>query len=1130
MMCLKFFDNMATFRKTSLPDPGAEPQEAVSWHRQRRILWACVLLEQLGESTLERLPLLLSGFQVCQASNQAAGHELAITHTRQRVGPLPTRRAVQKAVRELNAAAQDQGFTATYRIDESSLAFVRQAGQDAVIAQARQLLTIPQPRRQTRRLPAPTTGDLVVRLHEEVQPVSVTVRLDGVSTPPPPQHRLRRNDKPRPLRVPLAALRDLARELDDLDRAARGSAVEHWESRLADILVQAWRGGKLAETDTLDLTGLRHLIGLPGSGKTTLILLLCALLARQGQRVAVFFTSIETARDYLERLRRYDVRSALLVGRSPATHARHADRFAQLVALQGHGGFAHTRTGADLLAQTCPLPAFAVDEATAWREWQPTEAPCESLYHPEALHEDRPQPMLCPLWGACGRVRNQRELVEANVWLGHVRGADTAVPAHTSSEKLQYFELLADTFDLLIFDEADETQTQLDTLGALTLELGGTSESIHYQAQRITGRALTGAVASRDRKLLLPHHYAANTFERHLLRFYDEVQSLTPELGRQLENQLLTTNYLLRFGLRQAHIELAAEHRAGLRSFWESALYESFFREANTNESPQPDWAKWQRQLAFSSAAVAEARWRALVGAFSSYLYALYHDDDVEAAVEALVTQFAALLDPDKVDLLMPVARLLVAVGFGVAAYQKLAYITQPLVQYNLLPEWIVGTKTSEALRTSVPLNLLGAFSSVRFRYKEDRQQGLAIDYLLLDATPRLLLHRLHQRRAHVLLASATSWMPDSPAYHVGVTPAYVLHRRHPDPVVVKLHFRPQAHPYRAGEYLRYSGAGQHRHDNLAHMVTKLTAPAGRPATGTGSAVERAALRSPSGRYPRLCALVVNSYDQVRRVVAAIARVNPALAGKTRGVLRELPDQPSGWEKYLLKGQVESLGQLVVNEGVQVVVLPFTALGRGVNLVFNNPDDAQDVDNRTAAIGTVYFLTRPHPTAGDLTLLLSTIAQQTERFDQMQLPEASLADVQLRYDESRQQLYTHTMRLLGRPQSAQRLPKTFRRAFAANLLIPILQTIGRAIRGGSPADVYFVDAAWAPHSAEKKADTSRTSELVMMRKMLREYLGPDCPPAYCPPVLAALYGPFGTAFEQIDGLITKENVAAAQAD
>lgn len=1118
---------MASFRKkkSGTASTDSDMLEAVTWHRQRRILWACVLLEQLGESSLDRLPLLLSGLRSCQTSYQAADHGAAFSHMRQRVGPLPTRRAVQKAVRELLAAARAQEFTASYRINEHTLAFEREAGHEALIEQARRQLAQPPPRRQTRRTLAPTTGDLTVRLREDTLPVSVSVRLTNITPLPPPKYVLSSGPRP-PLRVPLADLTATAVRLDAIDQAVQGHAVEHWASRLNDILVEAWRDGKLTETDTLDLSGLRHLIGLPGSGKTTLILLLCALLAEQGKRVAVFFTSIETARDYLERLRRYDVRSALLVGRSPATHARHADRLAQLIALQGHGGFGYTRPGAELLAQTCPLPAFAVDEASAWREWQPTEAPCENFYLPDSLRQDRPQPLLCPLWGSCGRVRNQRELVEASVWLGHVRGADTAVPAHTSSEKLQYFELLADTFDLLIFDEADEAQVQLDQLGALTLELGGTSESIHYQAQRVTDRAMTGAVAPRDRQLLLPHHYAANTFERHLIRFYDEVQSLDPELGKQLENQLLTANYLIRFALRHARLELPAEHRAGIRSFWESALYASLFRDG---EQVQPGVTQWVRQLGFTSESAAQERWRELVEAFNTYLYALYHDDDVEAAVEVLVAQLANLADPTKADLLSPAARLLIVAGFGVAAYQKLARVSQPLVQYNLLPDWIAGTKTSEALRNAVPVNLLGAFSSVRFRYQENRHRGLSIDYLLLDTTPRLLLHRLHQRGAHVLLASATSWLPDSPAYHVGVEPAYVLRTRRPDPVVVKLHYQPLPHPHRAGEFLRFSGAGGFRHDNLRHMVAKLAAPAGQAHSGTGSQLERAARRSPSGRHRRLCALVVNSYEQVRQVVVAIAQVNPTLAAQTRGILRELPAE-STLERYLLKGQVESLGQLVVEENVQVVVLPFTALGRGINLVFNNPDDAQDIDNRTAAIGSVYFLTRPHPTADDLTLMLSTVAQHTEQFDQADFATASLAEVQQRYDESKQHLYTRIMRLLGRPQSAQRLPKEFRKAFAANLLIPILQTIGRAIRGGSPADVYFIDAAWAPNSAEQKPDSSQTSVLVTMQKLLRAYLGPNSRPADCPPVLRALYEPFGSAFHAIDGLITKRNAAAHRAD
>ena len=72
---------------------------------------------------------------------------------------------------------------------------------------------------------------------------------------------------------------------------------------------------------------------------------------------------------------------------------------------------------------------------------------------------------------------------------------------------------------------------------------------------------------------------------------------MDPELGKQLENQLLTTNYLIRFALRHARLELPAEHRAGIRSFWESTLYASFFRDG---EQVQPGATQWVRQLGFA--------------------------------------------------------------------------------------------------------------------------------------------------------------------------------------------------------------------------------------------------------------------------------------------------------------------------------------------------------------------------------------------------------------------------------------------------------------------------------------------------------------------------------------------------
>ena len=113
-------------------------------------------------------------------------------------------------------------------------------------------------------------------------------------------------------------------------------------------------------------------------------------------------------------------------------------------------------------------------------------------------------------------------------------------------------------------------------------------------------------------------------------------------------------------------------------------------------------------------------------------------------------------------------------------------------------------------------------------------------------------------------------------------------------------------------------------------------------------------------------------------------------------------------------------------------------------------------------------------------------------------------------------LYNRTMRLLARPMSASMLPDEQLRPFSANLLIPILQTIGRAIRRSRPAEVYFVDAAWAPESAKEGQDSERSSVLIGMQRLLNEYVThPDLGERA---IFEALYKPFAEAFSDIEKL------------
>ncbi|MGH2486343.1 MAG: hypothetical protein ACRDHE_10050, partial [Ktedonobacterales bacterium] len=121
----------------------------------------------------------------------------------------------------------------------------------------------------------------------------------------------------------------------------------------------------------------------------------------------------------------------------------------------------------------------------------------------------------------------------------------------------------------------------------------------------------------------------------------------------------------------------------------------------------------------------------------------------------------------------------------------------------------------------------------------------------------------------------------------------------------------------------------------------------------------------------------------------------------------------------------------------------------------------------------------------------------------------------------RYEVFRQIARLVSRPMSASKLDEETLRVFAANLLVAVLQTIGRGIRNRMPVEVYFVDAAWAPNSAEGRPETARSSVLMAIHEVLDSCLAVrdlDQRDVY-----HALYGVFAQAFREIDGVILPES-------
>jgi hypothetical protein len=203
-----------------------------------------------------------------------------------------------------------------------------------------------------------------------------------------------------------------------------------------------------------------------------------------------------------------------------------------------------------------------------------------------------------------------------------------------------------------------------------------------------------------------------------------------------------------------------------------------------------------------------------------------------------------------------------------------------------------------------------------------------------------------------------------------------------------------------------------------------------------------------------------------------------------------------------------------MREDWDVLVFPMKALARGVNIVFG-----QGSRRRDALLGTLVFLARPHPATESLDLVAGLAGAGTLALDRAALdPRLHPSGMTAAWRDARRDLTRLTRRLLRFPVQASRLGP-LGEPFTADIMVDVLQTIGRAMRNGCKARVVFADAAWAPLSTgddPRRRDSRQTSMLVMMRDILRARVNDRDPVNR--EIYRALYEPFLHPLERCAGV------------
>ena len=222
----------------------------------------------------------------------------------------------------------------------------------------------------------------------------------------------------------------------------------------------------------------------------------------------------------------------------------------------------------------------------------------------------------------------------------------------------------------------------------------------------------------------------------------------------------------------------------------------------------------------------------------------------------------------------------------------------------------------------------------------------------------------------HVVLMSGTSWAGTSTRYHVLTEVGAILKPPQKElDAIDRTTFTTCFLKDAAGKPLKLSGAKPHlRPLVLEQMLSQLARP--RP-DGSASPMQ-AELAAIDDDNRRRLLLLTGSYDEARRAADYLETIE-RWAGRVCRLVSDdaeqdhlwreaahLPSAPRGGPGTLRRGDVATFAET----GAEVLVAPLLAIERGHNILN---------DEGTAAIGSVFFLARPHPRPDDIGLAIQAV-------------------------------------------------------------------------------------------------------------------------------------------------------------
>ncbi|MEU6190844.1 hypothetical protein [Nocardia sp. NPDC047038] len=1041
---------------------------------------------------------LLTGYPLLEAlgvrTDEVTASSIAVA--RHLLGPLRTRRDWETGIRSYRSVAED---LRGYQIDSDGYASARSVSvADRRFSDYdRALDSPPVLSRQTMRT-APAGHYVTI---SRGRPVSVEIPESLALLPKPSGHQLAARGDRKPLTFTWEELATTAAVLDQREEAAKLAHRGNWVRLFARLRLRVREHDEFVDSQQLTIAGVLHLIGMVGAGKSTLMKLLAVCAAERGLQVTLVEGDVLSCLRTSAWLRSVEVSAAPIVGAS-AQH-RHINRMHQVHAANAADGMALTGfpRDADLLSTACGLDALR-PTTTPW-EFQ--DAPCRDKLT-EPGEGDATKRFGCPLWGKCQRHRTSRAAVDASVWVATPASlVFSRVPQELNREQLRYLELVWRRDDLVIVDEADRVQAQLDEMFSPDQTLIGHDDAWLERVMDHTERELRthGRAQFGDRKVRewVTTVNAARTIANRLYALLRRdplprgTSTMLKWIGRDCFTEWTLADKLVRTWTGDDASDPNDESYTTVRTALDHFL-------------PDPLGRRGRAQSALTTELVELAR--ALVN---------LADEEECARLATRWLRNATLPRPvaeaevDEMALRLEFTMLLAVLSNTLNSLLRGWRAVDTSLNFDAVGG-LTFQRPPEDYTPVVPAPPMGAILGYQYQRDPEHQDRMGtLRFFRCAGVGRWILLNLHRLFAPdsstgpaVLLMSGTSWAGTSPRYDIQKPVGAILQApreelRAVDESSFFLHSVRDEH----GNAISVSGLrGLQRRLALQRILRELASQQ-RPDDPSRFEKELAGL--PPER--RRILLLVGSYREAEQVAQDLTDIRSDWRGQVLHLVADQTEFTGYWTPTLRRGDVSRLADTEAT----FLVAPLLAIERGHNIL--NPAGK-------AAIGSAYFLIRPHPRPDDITYPVQSMNRWAiERI-------AELGSARHPYSASDLHGLGRELRAVGYRlwQSKLTMPLVYgsldlttdRPALAWTQLVTIWQVIGRLVRGGCAARVHFCDAKFAPDPQDPRA-----SLLVGMHRALDQYLGTDAACTRADRELAeSLYGPFHRALARIPGVTDAE--------